>query len=972
MRTLLAVLVAAVPLASMPHLAAADWPMWRRDAARSARSPETLPSKLTLRWSRELPSLDPAWRNPRLGFDHGHEPIVADGRITIASSHDDSVTAFDLDTGAEVWKIHAGGPVRFAPVAWQGRAVFGSDDGKVYCVDAASGRLLWRSRAVPSRRKAIGNRRMISLWPVRGGPVIVDGTVYFAAGVWPFEGAFVEALDAKTGEVVWINDAAGYVYGSQPHNASGLGGLTPQGYLVADDDDLIVPCGTAYPARFDRRTGKLKSFALPKKSRHPGGWFAWMDPTKAKAVRRGELSFDTAVNRERHEDNLRLGDGEAGARRRIVAGEETLAFDDVKKRVTVDGDVHAMVAASGRLLVTTRDAKLLCFGAHDDGGEREPRHWKLAPPMPIAISSSIRSRSDEVMRLAGTRDGWALLVDPEGPATIASYADQTRWRIVALAPNAATATRWRTELAEADLLGTRVDVVEGDIADAGLPRWFASVVVVARGLGTAGESGVDSRRFLAVWSCVRPYGGVALVSSVKPTDLAVATESHDLAGSRVTDAGSNWTILRREGPVPGSTDYTGGWNSPDALVRAPLGVLWFDDVLAHFKRSPQPQFVSGVMVSNPKEWLPKVPRSSGSVGYQLLPAVYSDIYTGRVLSPQESKELATHIPGLDRSKRQPVQYRPATQKNAWKPKPPRPGQRVNPLTGKREPRTFPKDYGCDGGVDYGAIYGMRSATAAFYDKTCESGTVHISGPRSGCTNSVIPAGGVLNVPFFYAGCTCSYPLPAGLALASEPETFEQWATWGASEPQDVQRVGINLGAPGDRVTRDGTLWIDAPSRGGPSPKVPIAIAPQSARPWYRHSLWIEGGRGWPWVVASGVEGLESLTVRGLIAGTYTVRLFFAEPGLAQPGERMFDVAVGGSLLAERLDPVREAGGRLRGVVREVDGVRSTGAIDIRLTARAGATVLCGVEVIAAGLTHGDVPALPDRDTTLLETAAGPR
>ena len=87
-------------------------------------------------------------------------------------------------------------------------------------------------------------------------------------------------------------------------------------------------------------------------------------------------------------------------------------------------------------------------------------------------------------------------------------------------------------------------------------------------------------------------------------------------------------------------------------------------------------------------------------------------------------------------------------------------------------------YGCDGGFNYGNLYTMRSGTAAFYDLKSESGTINISGPRSGCTNSIIPANGVLNVPYFYEGCTCSYPLPMGLSLISMPETFEQWMSWG--------------------------------------------------------------------------------------------------------------------------------------------------------------------------------------------------
>ena len=42
---------------------------------------------------------------------------------------------------------------------------------------------------------------MISRWPARGGPVVRDGTVYFAASIWPFMGTFIYALDAETGSV---------------------------------------------------------------------------------------------------------------------------------------------------------------------------------------------------------------------------------------------------------------------------------------------------------------------------------------------------------------------------------------------------------------------------------------------------------------------------------------------------------------------------------------------------------------------------------------------------------------------------------------------------------------------------------------------------------------------------------------------------------------------------------------------------
>ena len=44
----------------------------------------------------------------------------------------------------------------------------------------------------------LGNDRLISHWPARGGPVVADGVVYFAAGLWPSDGIYVYALDGRT------------------------------------------------------------------------------------------------------------------------------------------------------------------------------------------------------------------------------------------------------------------------------------------------------------------------------------------------------------------------------------------------------------------------------------------------------------------------------------------------------------------------------------------------------------------------------------------------------------------------------------------------------------------------------------------------------------------------------------------------------------------------------------------------------
>src|SRR5262245_39049771 len=257
----------------LPPLAtASDWPAWRYDAARTASSPQRLPVGLYPQWSRKLPPPRGAWPDqPAMQLDTVYEPIVLGQRLLVGSSVHDTVTAYDTDTGKELWRFHTDGPIRYAPAGWEGRVYFTSDDGYLYCVDAASGTLVWKFRGGPTDRKVLGNDRVISTWPARGGPVIADGTVYFAAGIWPFMGIFLHAIDAHSGKAIWTNDGDSCVYIKQPHNADSFAGVAPQGPLVVAGNRLLVPGGRSVPACYDRRTGKLLYYRLGENGKRGGG-----------------------------------------------------------------------------------------------------------------------------------------------------------------------------------------------------------------------------------------------------------------------------------------------------------------------------------------------------------------------------------------------------------------------------------------------------------------------------------------------------------------------------------------------------------------------------------------------------------------------------------------------------------------------------------------------------------------------------
>jgi len=260
-------------------VAAEDWPSYKHDRSRSGVSSDKLTLPLTAGWAWHSPKHPaPAWPEPgramnALDFDYAFQPVVAGGRVYFGSSADDTIRAFDLNTGDTAWTYTTGGPVRFAPQIDSGRCFFVSDDGHAYCVDATTGKEVWKRRLALDHRKVIAEGRLSSRWPCRSGILVHDGVAYATAGMWPSDGVFVYALRVDTGEVVWCNDTSCYEYLDYPHQpSSSFGGPAPQGPLLLADEILVVPTGRCAPAGFDAKTGKLRFFDSAPSNR--GGTWA--------------------------------------------------------------------------------------------------------------------------------------------------------------------------------------------------------------------------------------------------------------------------------------------------------------------------------------------------------------------------------------------------------------------------------------------------------------------------------------------------------------------------------------------------------------------------------------------------------------------------------------------------------------------------------------------------------------------------
>ncbi len=347
-------------LMSELRLPAEDWPQWRHDSYRSADTPEELPASLQLEWTRVGPPRVQVWDDPLnhdlMPYDRIFEPVVLGDRMFIGFNDRDKVVALDTRTGEELWTFFTDGPVRLPATAWESHVYFASDDGHLYCVAAATGAVVWKFQGAPSNRKALGNGRVISAWPARGGPVIRDGVIYFAASIWPFMGTFIYALDARDGHVIWVNDSTGAQYIKQPHGAPAFGGVAPQGALTATREFLLVPGGRSVPAAFERKTGQFLHFSLDEGGKGNGGSFV--------AANDSEMFVHTRLRGTR---NHELKSGKKGS---FTLNEPVLATNffytaaAASSRQTAVLDAEQSLASARQTVLETKSEMAR---AHDDG-----------------------------------------------------------------------------------------------------------------------------------------------------------------------------------------------------------------------------------------------------------------------------------------------------------------------------------------------------------------------------------------------------------------------------------------------------------------------------------------------------------------------------------------------------------------------------------------------------------------------------
>jgi outer membrane protein assembly factor BamB len=676
----LLVLLGGLLFAAAP-VHAEDWPMWRHDAGRSGVTSLKLSDDLSVQWELDLPLPTPAWiEDKRLQFDASYEPVVVGKTMYLPSMQSDSLTAYNTETAAVRWRFHAEGPIRFAPVVRKSKVYFGSDDGYLYCLNAASGKLIWRIAELPSARKVLGNDRLISVWPVRGGPVIKGNQLYFTNGIWPFEGVFLNSIDL---------DAP-----SPKLQIKTLENEPAQGYLSFSGNNLVIPCGRKRPLGINPATNKRLRLRAGTK-----GWDDWhvvstdrylfhgtqaQDYTAGRSLgvglyrpvlgqkvayggspkgdviravslepkvrevksRRGKMVKESYLPKKWDLSRVVLDKAlkakikgydaksvKKPARADLLAadrlyghlGQNVFALDvsnsagspSVVWAQAIKGTPTSMFAADDKLFVVTREGAIYSF-AKTSAKAKIIDERKAAPAKAGGKWATVAT---QMLKQSGD-EGYAVVLGVGSGQLIDALIKQSKLRVLVIEPDAAKVASARRQY-NGPLYGTRVVVHLGDLQTFSLPPYLANLMTAE----TAPD--FDNRSVQLLFAALRPYGGVASfqLSGAAKTALAKAVTETELSNAKV-DTVASLTSLHRVGSLEGSAPWTHEYGdasntlmSRDKLVRAPLGLLWYGG----------PSSVRSLYYDR-HDWPPSLLVLDGRLMFQgpdTLVAV--DVYNGRIL-----------------------------------------------------------------------------------------------------------------------------------------------------------------------------------------------------------------------------------------------------------------------------------------------------------------------------------------------------
>lgn len=337
---------------------------------------------------------EPAWR-----FSTGGKvrstPVVSGG-VAYFGSEDGHAYAVNLKDGREVWRFQTGAEVSSSPALAKGRVFFLSRDGVLRALDAQKGREIWHLATGPDAPARKGDFLGWDLW--LSSPVVDGDTVYVGAG----DGK-VYAVDAESGKTRWsfqtqqrvrsspavkdgtlyVGSFDGFVYALDAGTGRerwkfGTGGAVQSSPAVVDGS-VFVGSRSAAVFALNSQTG-----ALNWKTRHPKGSWVLGSP----AVAQGKVIVGSSDEQFLHALDMKTGQEvwRVDTRYRMlgspaIAGDVVLCGSEGSYILAIDlhtGLLLGMNAAEGPIYTSPMPAGDLLLVGSDD----KHLHAFQAPPAP--------------------------------------------------------------------------------------------------------------------------------------------------------------------------------------------------------------------------------------------------------------------------------------------------------------------------------------------------------------------------------------------------------------------------------------------------------------------------------------------------------------------------------------------------------------------------------------------------------------
>lgn len=346
---------------------------------------------------------------------------------------------------------------------------------------------------------------------------------------------------------------------------------------------------------FDLETGDLSSqvgggalVAIPNGVVRANGRslvrYSWADvetkDRKGKPVKSRRLIEERLASMEREILEFLVADGDA------VCGEDgrVCAIDYARQRTVwwahkVEGKVLGLAAANGRVVASTDQGLVYCFDGEPEPPASAARASLPAGPIQPPPSANHVKAAAEILGKTSILEGYCVDLGAGSGELALELARQSSLHICAIESDPAKVAAARRRLAEADLYGVRVSVLQGRPDKTPLPKNFANLTVSSRSLsGTPAAAIAGEAQRLQ-----RPYGGGTCFGA---PDAMKAETRGELAG-----AGS-WT---HQNSNPANTLC-----SDDAILKGPLSMFWFRDVEFEIPnrhgQGPAPLYHKGYMV----------------------------------------------------------------------------------------------------------------------------------------------------------------------------------------------------------------------------------------------------------------------------------------------------------------------------------------------------------------------------------------